>query len=187
MALAPKQIAGTLLFVGAAQFMIFIIVAEVLYPNYSISDNYISDLGVGPTATLFGGSAFLCGILILLSAYFCFNSFNDKIFSIPLGIAGLGVAGVGIFPETLLEFHIPFAVMAFLFGPIAILASYRITKPPFSYFSIILGASALLALILLYLRITLGLGVGGMERMIAYPLLIWASSLGGYFLAASEK
>ena len=187
MALAPKQLAGTLLFIGTAQLMIFIIIAQALYPGYSISNNYISDLGVGPTAMLFNTSALLCGILILASAYFCFEAFNDKIFSILLGIAGLGVAGVGLFPETMLSLHIPFALLAFAIGPIAIFASHRVTKPPFSYLSMILGAFALLALALLHFRILFGIGVGGMERMIAYPILIWGAGMGGYLMSPGKQ
>ena len=186
MSLTSKQIAGLLLFLGAAQFMIVMIVAEALYPDYSISNNYISDLGVGPTATLFGASALICGIFLLSASYFCFKDFKDKIFCTLLAIAGLGVAGVGLFPETT-ALHIPFALLAFLVGPIAIFASYRITKPPFSYFSVFLGAFALLALILLHYRITLGLGVGGMERMIAYPILIWGAGMGGYLMSPATQ
>ena len=186
MALSPKQTAGLLLFVGVTQLMIFMIVASALYPVYNIADNYISDLGVGPTATIFGTSVFICGILIILSAYFCFKEFQDKIFSILLGIAGLGLAGVGIFPETT-ALHIPFATIAFFFGPIAILSSYRITKPPFTYFALILGAFSLLALILLLSQATLGLGNGGMERMIAYPILIWGAGFGGYLMSPGKS
>ena len=41
-----KTIAGALLFVGGLQFTLGMIVAEAVYPNYSVSRNYISDLGV---------------------------------------------------------------------------------------------------------------------------------------------
>jgi len=41
-----RRMAGLLLFVGAAVFLIFHIVAEAVDPTYSVSDNFISDLGV---------------------------------------------------------------------------------------------------------------------------------------------
>ena len=30
----------------------------------------------------------------------------------------------------------------------------------------------------------LGLGVGGMERMVVYPMTVWLIALGGYLMAA---
>ena len=48
-----RRIAGALLFLGVAQFLLCIIAAEAFYPNYLIHNNAISDLGVGSTAWLF--------------------------------------------------------------------------------------------------------------------------------------
>jgi hypothetical protein len=36
-------------------------------------------------------------------------------------------------------------------------------------------------------NIYVGLGVGGMERMIVYPILIWMIGFGGFLSAFSEK
>jgi hypothetical protein len=33
----------------------------------------------------------------------------------------------------------------------------------------------------------LGLGAGGMERMIAYPALMWGAGFGGYLIAYSQE
>jgi hypothetical protein len=33
----------------------------------------------------------------------------------------------------------------------------------------------------------LGIGVGGMERMMAYPTLLWITSLGGYLLGTTHE
>ena len=44
---AAEKVAGTLFLVATSQFVIGLVVAEALYPGYSISSNYISDLGVG--------------------------------------------------------------------------------------------------------------------------------------------
>ena len=41
------------------------------------------------------------------------------------------------------------------------------------YFSLVLGSFSLLALLLFASSIYLGLGNGGMERMIAYPVQLW--------------
>jgi hypothetical membrane protein len=34
--------------------------------------------------------------------------------------------------------------------------------------------------------IYLGLGIGGMERMIVYPTLIWTVAFGGYLIGSKE-
>jgi hypothetical protein len=36
-------------------------------------------------------------------------------------------------------------------------------------------------------KVYLGLGVGGMERMIAYPALMWGTGFGGYLIAYPEE
>jgi len=41
-----RKIAGSLLFIGAVLCVLGIIIAEALYPGYSTSENYISDLAL---------------------------------------------------------------------------------------------------------------------------------------------
>jgi len=45
MAYSREKVAGMLFFVAAAQFVLGLAIAEALYPGYSVSENYISDLG----------------------------------------------------------------------------------------------------------------------------------------------
>ncbi len=186
MAFTSKQIAGFFLFLAAAQFLLLLIVAESLYPNYSVANNYISDLGVGSTAIILNTSVFLRGLFIILSAYFCMKAFGDKVFSSILGVAGLAMLGIALFPETT-SLHIPFAITAFFFASVAILATYRIAKPPLPYLAAVLGVIALIALIFFVTQIDLGIGKGGMERMITYPIMIWGLALGGYLMSPAKK
>ena len=75
------------------------LICEALYPGYSISENMISDLGIGSTAGLFNSSIIVLGLLIILSAI-SFHSFHkNKIFTILMILTGTGAMGVGIFPE----------------------------------------------------------------------------------------
>ena len=60
-------------------------------------------------------------------------------------------------------------------------------KMPFSVMAVILGLMSLGALILFIADMDLGLGVGGMERMIVYPLLMGGAGFGGYLIAHPEK
>jgi len=90
--------------------------------------------------------------------------------------------GVGIFPEDFGTIHFAVSLMAFLFGALSAIASYRFQKPPLSYFAVVLGLISLTALILFGLETYLSLGKGGMERMIAYPILLWAIGFAGYLI-----
>lgn len=60
-------------------------------------------------------------------------------------------------------------------------------KPPFSNFAVLLGVVSLVALALFGADIDLSLGRGGMERMIAYPELLWAVGLGSYLMGVSKS
>ncbi len=175
-----KRAAGLLLVVGGILCLLGIIVAEALHPSYSTSDNYISDLGVGPSALIFNVSVFLLGLLTVFAAYFIQKAFNNRLFSILAGLAGIGAIGVGLFPEDAGTLHAVFSLITFLFGAISAIASHRLGRPPLSYLSIVLGVSSLIALMLFASGNYLGLGVGGMERLIAYPALLWAVAFGGY-------
>jgi len=172
-----------LLFIGGVQFVLGIIIAEALYPDYSTSENYISDLGVGPSSVIFNSSVFLLGVLATGGAYFIQRAFNLRIFSILTAITGIGAMGVGLFPEDAGVMHVIFSLITFLFAGLSAIMSYKLQKPPLSYLSIILGAMSLLALVLFGSGIYLGLGKGGMERMIAYPALLWAIGFGAHVIS----
>jgi hypothetical membrane protein len=84
-----RHAAGVLLFIGAAQFVLGLLIAEFLYPGYSASANYISDLGATchnkiciinqPSAYIFNTSIFLLGFIALISSFFYGG--NSKIVS----------------------------------------------------------------------------------------------------------
>ena len=95
----------------------------------------------------------------------------------------MGAIGVGLFPEDAEVLHAVFSLIAFLFAGLSAILSYKLLKPPLSYFSLVLGAFSILAILLFASSIFLGLGKGGMERMIAYPVLLWDTG----FSAANEQ
>lgn len=186
MELDDTKVAGTLLFLGAVQFLIVLVVAEALYPNYSISLNYISDLGVGSTALIFNSSVFLLGLLVVAGAYFIREAFKSNFLFITLTLTGIGTMMVGLFPETAGVMHTIASLITFLFGGLATIVSYKVEKPPFSYLSVVLGALGLVGLGLFASGNYLSLGVGGMERMIAHPVLLWAVGFGGHLVSHSK-
>ena len=192
-----SKVAGTLLSVGGAQFVIFLVIAEAVYPGYSVSNNVISDLGVWGkvSAPFFDIATMIFGLSVLASSYFINKLYKNRAITILFILAGLGALGVGVFPENTFAvngtpvLHTLSAATAFLFGGITAISAFKITKPPFRYLSAVLGAAALTALILFGLtRYSggLGLGEGGMERMIVYPTILWMISFGGYLLGSNN-
>jgi hypothetical membrane protein len=94
--------------------------------------------------------------------------------------------GVGLFPETTGIAHTISALTAFGFGGLSAIMSYKLQKPPLSYFSVLLGALSLVALALSGSGTYLGLGKGGMERMIVYPILLWVVGFSGHLIGYSK-
>lgn len=181
-----EKIAGLLLIIGGVQCVLAITVAEALYPDYSISENWISDLGVGPSALIFNSSIFLLGVLGVAATYFIQRATDSRVLPILFAIASVGAMGVGLFTEDVLILHGIFSLITFIFSGLSAIISYKMQKPPLSYLSVALGAFALLAIVLTFSGTYLGIGKGGMERMIAYPVLLWVVVFGGYLAGSSS-
>ena len=188
--------AGLLLFVGGVQSVLGIMIAEALYPSYSISQNYVSDLSIGPSVLIFNSSVFLLGVLGLVSVYFLRSVFKSRIFSAFLALTFIGAIGDGLCTENQLILHLSFAVIAFAFGGISAIMSYKFEESPLSYGSMVLGVVTLLALALFSSGVTLGLGLGGInlglgpggiERIVVYPILLWIIGLGAYLIGSSSQ
>jgi len=187
MGLGDRGWAGLLLFGGIAEFVIGLTIAEAVYPNYSVSANYISDLGVGAAALIFNTSIILLGLAVLASAWFVFRAFKDLILTIAVVLAGIGAIGVGVFTEDFGGVHSIFSLITFVFSALSAILAFRILRPPFAYLSILLGASSLIALGLYVSNTYLRLGPGGMERMIVWPVIVWGLAFGGYLLSDGKK
>ncbi len=134
----------------------------------------------------------LFGATILAASVFIKRHFHLKRMVYLYAIAGAGTLGVGFFPANTFVvngtplLHSLSALLAFVIGGIAAIATYRITKSPFLYLSVVLGAVTLVSFILFLTTRdfgALGIGAGGMERMVAYPTILWMISFGGYLLA----
>jgi hypothetical membrane protein len=197
------RVAGVLLLAAAAQFILGLAIAEALYSGYSVADNYISDLGVGPSSIVFNSSAFLFGMLSLIGAYFLPRTIDFRGLTVLLILMAIGAMGVGIFTSAFsTTIHGIVSLMAFGFGSLAAITSYKVSKLPLSAISVILGAMTLGALTLFAAGLVttgslttsvppsseffLGIGPGGMERMIVYPAGIWLILFSGHLITLSE-
>ncbi|MDH5481822.1 MAG: DUF998 domain-containing protein [Candidatus Bathyarchaeota archaeon] len=194
--------AGILFFIAVTQFTLCFIVAEALYPGYSVSDNYISDLGIGPSSMIFNPSIFLLGLLSIIGAYFLPHTINFRALTVLLVLMAIGAMGVGVFTKDFATIHGAVSLMAFVFGGLSAIASFKVLKMPLSVISVILGLMTLGALALFTGGLLtsglsssieapasdffLGIGPGGMERMIVYPMLIWLAGFSGHLIALSE-
>jgi hypothetical membrane protein len=195
MAYSNGKVAGALFFIAVTQFVLGLIVSEALYSGYSISGNYISDLGVGSSSMIFNSSVFLLGLLLVIGAYFLQRAFDFRMLTVLLVLTAIGAMGVGIFTEDFGIIHSAVSLIVFLFGGLSaifsVVCSYvhrsNLLKMPFSVISVILGLMTLGSLVLFVGKIYLGLGAGGMERMIAYPILMWGAGFGGYLIAYPEE
>lgn len=188
-----RHTAGVFLFIGAVQFVLGMLISEFLYPGYSVSLNYISDLGATcrttciihqPSASIFNTSVSLFGVLALVSSYFIWHEFHNRLLSLLLGLSGVGIVGVGLFPETTGIVHQIVSFITFFFGGLYAISTYKLVKAPFAYLSVLMGMICLIALVLFISKIFFGLGPGGMERMIAYPLLLWVIGFGGNLMSS---
>lgn len=196
MALSNASKAGAAIFIGAVQFSIGVILAEISFPNYNVSTNYVSDLGafcpstgpcvIEPSSIIFNSSIVLLGLLILVGAFFLNSAFRYKPATFIVAIAGVGAVGVGLFPETTGIWHGMFSFIVFLFAGLSALVTARLQKKPMFYFSVVLGLFTLVALFLYVGSEYLGLGPGGMERMVMYPVLVWSVGFGGHMMATAD-
>jgi len=202
---------GAFIWVLAIQFFIAQIIVQSAWTTpFSLTANYISDLGntaCGPYPV--GSSMYVCspwhagmnasfivqGLIILVGVALIFRAFpagrTRTLGLVLLALAGPGSILVGLFPENVnITPHTIGAAAHFVSGNlgivvlgIALAATHR--QSALAIFSIILGSVGLLATALFISGHFLGMGIGGMERFAAYPLPLWLIMAGVSFLRDS--
>lgn len=195
---SDSSIAGFgLVLAGFIGFM-GIITAEVLYPNYSTRQD-ISDLGSTvppnpvihePSATIFNSTMLITGAIVIVAAYFVYQTMDGRGFTLALAIFGFGAFGVGVFPGNVTPWHGLFALLTFFVGGITVVLSSRTVSRPFSFLCGLFGGISLAVLVsVFFYGLVIGgpsplefLGAGGIERWVAYPLILWLLAYGGYLL-----
>lgn len=188
--------AGTFLFVGAGQFVFFMTLAEIYYPGYDVSLNTISDLGASckrsvcnflqPSSGIFNVSVVLLGTFLVVTAYFLWKGSGSRGLPLFQLLTGVAAIGIGVFNESYGSAHVFFSAFAFVSAGIQALLVPSVAKAPYSYFSVLTGIVSIVALVLYGTQTYLGLGQGGMERMIVYPVLVSGIAFGGYLMALGD-
>lgn len=191
--------AGILLMVGCVQFLLAVNLAQTQFPGYSSTKDTLSTLGgsaplMEPSAIIFNASVIVFGVLGLAAVYLILKSGGCRLFSACLAISSIGAIGVGLFPQYTGNTHLFFALVAFLFGSLAVIFSYRLGLNKYMVVvSLVLGLTSLIFVLLVMILgrgdsnlLIAYLGVGGNERFIAYPSIYYLIALGGYLTGRGE-
>jgi hypothetical membrane protein len=207
-AVMSKTRIGATLWVLCLQYFIAEAVVISGWPGaYSLSRNYISDLGAvhcgvrlgaavdaaesvcSPLHGLMNASFLLQGALILSGTALLWSRFPKGAWwtaaLVLVGASGIGVFVVGLAPEDAApRLHFLGAIENFLCcnaGMAAMGVAMSAAPRPARKLGLVtlaMGAVGLLGIAMLGLRVYLGLGVGGMERLVAYPFPLWLAGMG---------
>lgn len=186
----PEKISGLLLFVGSVQFLLGLVLAEEAYPDYRVSQT-ISSLGrPGPSASIFNSSLFIEGTLVLVAAYFLHKAYRKIPVTALFTLGGIGAIGGALFPEDVYNVHLAFSIVSFFAAGLTPFITLSLQSSPFKYLSISLGTLSFAAAIILanpQLFDLVGLPYGAVERIVAYPTLIWVIGFGSHMLDLEEQ
>lgn len=188
---------------GVVQFFVVHGIVESAWARpYSWARNNISDLGnahcamqsepqpryiCSPEHGLMNASFIALGTLLIVGVTFSGALWRRSATAIVarflLACAGVGFALAGLAPADVHENqHVLGALLIMALGNIGLLlAGIGVTDDvpgPLRWATSLLGVTAIMALGLFLSHRYLGLGMGGMERVAAFPLLVWALSAG---------
>jgi hypothetical membrane protein len=185
--------AGVLFFLLGAWFLTAIMLGASIAPIYDYSSAAISDLGVIPeTAVLFNLTLALIGGLNLVGGYLFHRSHRHVLVFSAFAIASAGAIGAGLFPLSTGDVHSLFALFAFVFFNVEAVACAAVLS---GWMRILSAVSGLIGLTFTVLMVVGDsgtpaafwiIGHGGTERMIAYPVMLWLTLLGGYLIAGNQ-
>ena len=214
---SPARLGGWL-WVLCLQYFVAEAVAISAWPGpYSLSRNYISDLGAvgcGPVAgrpadaaqalcsplhAVMNTSLLLQGLLIVGGTALLWSRFpKGALWTLALlliGGSGVGVFVVGLAPEdTLPGPHFLGATENFIFCNagmatmgVAMLRE-KTSVPGLGLITLAAGVIGLLGIALIGIGLVttptdLGLGAGGIERVVAYPFPLWIAAMGAMLLS----
>lgn len=183
-----KVLAGSGFVVAATVTVLGFVTAEALYPGYSAADQTISALGSedapAVSQTVFNAAMILAGVLLVAAAGGLQGVYERPGFPAVAGLTGLGVTAVGVFPAQTGAPHFVAAFVAFGGTGLTALMAARVIRAPFRYLSAVIGGIELAAFGL-FVAVGGGtpLGVGGLERWVAYLGLLWVTAFGGFLLS----
>lgn len=195
---------ASIIWILAVQFFIAQVVVQSAWTTpFSLKQNFISDLGnttcapyppgsdsyvCSPWHAGMNASFILLGLMILSGGALGRSAFPRGWFRAVgltlLWLAGAGIILVGVYPENEnIELHRLGAAGHFVLGNLAmvilgIALMQSRDRHALAVYSIVSGVVGLVATALFINDHFLGLGIGGMERVAAYPLPLWLIVVG---------
>ncbi|MFE3183425.1 DUF998 domain-containing protein [Streptomyces violascens] len=186
------------------QFFVIHVIAESAWARpYSWARNNISDLGnahcalqsepepryiCSPEHSLMNGSFVALGVLLVVGAALTGSSLwrrggTAAVSRLLLACAGTGFVLAGLAPSDVDENqHALGSLLIMAAGNIGlVLAGFCLAEhiaAPLRWGTSLLGVTAIMAFGLFLSQDYLGLGMGGMERVAAFPLLLWVLAVG---------
>jgi hypothetical membrane protein len=191
------------IFYSSAGFVLLmgIITAETKYPvlRHYTTRQEISDLGgtrpphglvTQPSAMIFDATMLIAGVLLLAGAFALWRLYRNRLLAVVSVLFGAGVFLVGVFPGNT-ALHPYAAMIAFVFSALTAIAVVRVTSGLFRFMSLFVGVLSLVALVAGELGdnspVVKSIGLGGVERWVVYPIILWLAFFGGYLLAAGHR
>ena len=196
--------AGAILWLLSIQYYVVQLVVASAWSDanpYSWAQNTISDLAnttcgpygdrlvCSPLHPLMNASFLLLGITMILGSWLLAKSASAtavKLGLLCMALAGIGTILVGLFPEnSIAAMHVLGATLAFVLGNVGMLLigiGSNHTPKMLRYLTIAAAVLGLAALAAFVLQAYGSLGIGGLERVVAYPQSIWMIATGLYLL-----
>lgn len=198
---------GPIIWILSIQYyLIQIAVARAWTVPYSLAQNTISDLGntacgdyagrfvCSPLHSSMNASFITLGITMMTGSPLIYQEFKKTKASLTgfslMALAGLGTLFVGLFPEnTISTLHALGAFLPFFVGNIGIIILGLTLDIPktLRLYTLFSGLIALVALGFFIAHFYLGIGIGGMERLTAYPQTMWLIVFGVYISSSHMR
>jgi hypothetical membrane protein len=198
-------LAAPILWLSSVQYFLVQAVAAAAWsrPSYNWRLNAISDLGAthcgqfdgryvcSPAHEAMNVSFIVLGLGMALGSVLFLQEFgHSRTGFLSMAVAGLGAMLVGFFPEdSVFWAHITGADLAFLVGNLALIA-FGFSRGFPQWLRWYAAGSGVVALAALYLFLShhrFFLGLGGMERVVAYPQTIWLIVFGAYMFNPGNR
>jgi len=82
-------------------------------------------------------------------------------------------------------------MIAFLFSALTAIVVFKVTSAPFRFMSLLVGLLSLIALFVGLLGedspVAKLIGLGGVERWVVFPIIVWLALFGGHILGSTQR
>lgn len=201
-------IIGPAFWILSVQYFVVQLIVIAAWPvPHSWKNNFISDLGntvcgpysglyvCSPLHPLMNLSFIIFGITMAIGSLLIYTEFKRTNWTligfVLMSLSGFGTVLVGLFSEnTIASMHMIGAFLALGIGNVSILVlacSLRGVRKAVRIYSAMTAIICLTAFVLFILDIYLGIGRGGMERLVSYPFTVWMILFGLYMTAVRMR